>query len=163
MYEVNTLAAPGASVPRCLIFDSDAVVRRCWTYPPHWAELDDQALWALAAVASRRPALPVAHDTAASESLAAQPSERRDAVPAPGEERDELLRSCRATHDALLDAVGRYAAGLKHSGLAPELAIVLVKEAIRDGLGGAARAEEPDGVVLMGDGVAHAIKAYYAA
>jgi len=158
VYEVSTLAVPGAPVPRCLIFDSDAVVRRCWTYPDNWAGLDDQALWSLLAVTAARRTT-----TLPSTPLPAPESQQhRDPSQALHDERDELLRSCRESHDALLAAVGRYAIGLKNSGLTPELALVLVKEAIRDGLGGAAQAEEPDGVALMGDGVAHAIKAYYA-
>ena len=63
----------------------------------------------------------------------------------------------------MLLAVAQYVATLKQSGITPEVTIVLVKDAIRDGLGGTAQAEEPAGAALMGDGVAHAIKAYYAA
>jgi len=180
VYEVSTLAVPGAPVPRCLIFDSDAVVRRCWIYPADWAKLDDEALWTLLSDSTKRPAATVhtmpATGTpldeivqstveliATSRSLASESRLLRDSNRALREERKALLESCHESRAALFEAVARYAIGLKNSGMPPELTIVLVKDAIRDGLGGAAQAEEPDGVALMGDGVAYAIKAYYAA
>lgn len=38
---------PGARADRCLVCGSTEVIRRLWTYPENWAELDDEALWAL--------------------------------------------------------------------------------------------------------------------
>ena len=42
--EVSCALVPGAVRPRCLIFDSTAIVRRVWRYPADWAELDDDGL-----------------------------------------------------------------------------------------------------------------------
>jgi hypothetical protein len=47
VYERHTAAEPGARGPRCLIFDSEAVVRRVWDYPPNWWELSGPELLAL--------------------------------------------------------------------------------------------------------------------
>jgi hypothetical protein len=79
------------------------------------------------------------------------------------EQRQDLLNSCRASQTAMMAAVGSYATSLKQSGATPEAAIVLVKDAIRTGLGGEAKCEEPEGSTLLGAGVEHAIRAYYAA
>jgi len=42
--EVNAKAVPGAVAPRCLICESDDVVRRIWHYPANWASLSDDEL-----------------------------------------------------------------------------------------------------------------------
>jgi hypothetical protein len=42
--EVSADAVPGASAPRCLICESDDVVRRIWRYPENWLELSDDEL-----------------------------------------------------------------------------------------------------------------------
>lgn len=42
--EVSADAVPGASAPRCLICESDDVVRRIWRYPENWAALTDDEL-----------------------------------------------------------------------------------------------------------------------
>jgi hypothetical protein len=172
VYEANTRAVPGAPADSCLIFNSDAIVRRCWAFPENWASLDDDALWGLLGDGANRSAVrPPARDAvmqSGPQLVVGTPSDsesrlRRDSTRALREERDALLASCPVSRAAMLDAVGRYAAMLKKSGVSPEATIVLIKEAIRDGLGGAAQAEAPDGLTQMGDGVAHAIKTYYAA
>jgi hypothetical protein len=42
--EMNTDGVPGASAPRCLICESDDVVRRIWRYPENWIALSDDDL-----------------------------------------------------------------------------------------------------------------------
>jgi hypothetical protein len=49
--ERNTAAVPGARAPRCLVFMSEAAVRRVWAYPATWRDLSPDALLAL----SERP------------------------------------------------------------------------------------------------------------
>jgi hypothetical protein len=38
--EVRCADVPGARAERCLVFESQYVVRRVWTYPRYWRELD---------------------------------------------------------------------------------------------------------------------------
>jgi len=45
--ERGTTEVPGARGPRCLIFLSEAVVRRVWTYPSDWQHLSATDLEAL--------------------------------------------------------------------------------------------------------------------
>ena len=45
--EMDATNIPGARANRCLIFDSEGVVRRAWSFPRTWAELDDEDIWAL--------------------------------------------------------------------------------------------------------------------
>jgi hypothetical protein len=47
VYERVTTGEPGARRDRCLIFDSDSVVRRVWNYPPDWWQLPQGELLAL--------------------------------------------------------------------------------------------------------------------
>jgi len=42
--EIGTDTLPGASRPRCLICESDDVVRRIWRYPDNWLSLSDDEL-----------------------------------------------------------------------------------------------------------------------
>ena len=61
--EVDARAVPGARAERCLVCQSDQVVRRLWDYPPNWYTLSDAALAALcdgtpADLARRGNALP---------------------------------------------------------------------------------------------------------
>ncbi len=183
VYEVSTESVPGAVAARCLIFDSEATVRRCWVYPDDWYTLSDDALWALLVTQQVRRYTPPVHDsvppthpaiTAAAETvataqaLAAEARSILDTNRALRRQRDELLTSCRESNcresrAALLAAVGHYTASLKQSGASPELALVLVKEAIRDGLGGEAKCEDVTAAALLNAGMTHAIETYYAA
>src|SRR5678816_216617 len=45
--EVDTSRIPGARGLRCLIFDSEGIVRRVWAFPDGWAVLDDDGVWNL--------------------------------------------------------------------------------------------------------------------
>lgn len=35
---------PGARALTCLVFESQDTVRRCWSFPPNWRDMDDSAL-----------------------------------------------------------------------------------------------------------------------
>ena len=45
--EMDATRIPGARADRCLIFDSEGVVRRAWSFPQMWSELDDESICAL--------------------------------------------------------------------------------------------------------------------
>jgi hypothetical protein len=45
--EVNADSVPGAAAPRCLICESDDVVRRIWRYPENWLSLSDDDLMSI--------------------------------------------------------------------------------------------------------------------
>jgi hypothetical protein len=42
--EMDARAVPGARAPRCLICESTEVIRRLWSYPNDWRQLDDLQL-----------------------------------------------------------------------------------------------------------------------
>jgi hypothetical protein len=42
--EMNAGAVPGALAARCLICESDDIVRRIWNYPDGWRDLSDDEL-----------------------------------------------------------------------------------------------------------------------
>lgn len=78
-------------------------------------------------------------------------------------EREAVLAACQRSRDAMLGAIQSFAGLLRRQSVTPETAVVLIKDALRDGLGGVARCEEPDGAKLLGEGVARGIESYYAA
>lgn len=47
--EVNTSTVAGSHGARCLICESDDIVRRVWEYPDDWDKLSDDALLELCA------------------------------------------------------------------------------------------------------------------
>ena len=42
--EIDASALPGNRGPRCLIFETQELMRRIWHYPERWYELPDAAL-----------------------------------------------------------------------------------------------------------------------
>lgn len=42
--ERDASGVPGARAPTCLVFESQGTVRRCWSFPPNWRDMDDSAL-----------------------------------------------------------------------------------------------------------------------
>ena len=42
--EVPAAAVPAAKRPACLVFQSEAAIRRIWHYPPNWRQLTDAEL-----------------------------------------------------------------------------------------------------------------------
>jgi len=45
--EIDAGGVPAASAPRCLVFESESVVRRVWRYPADWESLSDTQLYDL--------------------------------------------------------------------------------------------------------------------
>jgi hypothetical protein len=45
--ELDARRTPGASGDKCLLFDSDSIGRRVWSYPDDWRQLTDAELYAL--------------------------------------------------------------------------------------------------------------------
>src|SRR5512133_1151127 len=175
--EASAARTPGAKSYRCLIFDSDGVVRRLWTFPQEWADLaDDQILALLDAPQTPADGIQAVRDPnshpsiaavlaahAHAQSLVAEFTRVRDTNRALAEDRRLLLESCEQGRDAMRPAIERYVSTLKRGGVPPERAIALLKSAIEDGLGGVAKRDEPETEALIGDGVRWGIEAYYAA
>jgi hypothetical protein len=47
VYEESGAVVPGARGSACLVFDSDAVIRRVWNYPTDWRALSAAELVAI--------------------------------------------------------------------------------------------------------------------
>lgn len=47
VYEESGAVVPGARGSACLVFDSDAVIRRVWNYPTEWRALSAAELIAI--------------------------------------------------------------------------------------------------------------------
>jgi hypothetical protein len=175
--EASAARTPGAKSYRCLIFDSEGIVRRLWTFPQGWDDLaDDQILALLDAPQTPADGIQAVRDPnshpsiaavlsahAHAQSLVAEFTRVRDTNRALTEERRVLLESCEQGRDAMRPAIERYVSTLKRGGVPPERAIALLKSAIEDGLGGVANRDEPETEALIGDGVRWGIEAYYAA
>jgi hypothetical protein len=179
VHEANTSHVPGARGRRCLIFDSDTVVRRVWSFPTDWHELDDDALWALIArpapssargASTRAPTEPFAsamalaeETTATARALVKQISTLREANRTLLSENSTLRAQCQDGRCAMRHTVEAYASAMRAEGLAPEVAIVRIKTAVIDAVGAASVADDPDAETVMRDAVAWGIAAYYAA
>jgi len=176
--EVSAASVPGSNSERCLIFDSDATVRRVWDYPAAWSELSDEDLWHLTTVGrastsrglpggvipqGSHPAVIAAAEAAArSSALLSEIAVMRQVNRALRDEREALLESCRQSRDEMRLAVQTYAGLLKHDGVPPERALLLIKSAIKSGIE-ATTCGEVEADRLVGDGVTWGIHAYYAA
>ena len=185
VYETNSEHVPGARAAHCLLFDSEAIVRRAWAYPDDWRELSDDELWALVEAASqpRQPRsivdsgsqipversadLPtVAAATAAAaraRSLLRGLTSMLDSNRALREEQRDLLHDCERIRGQMRSTVESYANTLRREGIPPERALVLLKTAMEAGLGGPRARDEPGADELLRDGVSWGISAYYAA
>ena len=176
--EASAARTPGAQADRCLIFDSDGIVRRLWTFPSNWRELDDAEIFALLD-APQTPALgiqtvrdagnhPVVAAAAAAQararSLVSEASVLRDSSRLLGEERRRLLESCRIGRDEMRTAISEYVTMLRREGVPPERAVALLKSAIEDGLAlPAGSPDSPGSNAVVGDAIRWGIEAYYAA
>jgi hypothetical protein len=179
--EVDAARVPGARGERCLLFETEGVIRRVWSYPDDWRSVPDETLRFLAERrALPRPTEPSDSERSASESaeppaladartvtdrtrlLLDQVSILRDTMrPARDEQRD-LLEQCRISRRQMHDAIAAYAEALRREGVPPERAIVQLKSAMQQGLAGAC-CDEPVAEELMHDGIEWCIAAYYAA
>jgi hypothetical protein len=177
VHEASAARTPGARAYRCLIFDSEGVVRRLWAYPENWEQLADSEIIGLLD-APPTPAGGISavrhsgsHPTvvaaiaahAHAHELVAELTVVRDANRALADQRRALLESCRRGREEMREAVQQYVRTLKRGGVPPERAIALLKLAIEDGLGGAPAMETPGNEDLIDAGVRWGIEAYYAA
>jgi len=179
VHEASATHVPGARRDRCLIFDSEGVVRRVWAYPSDWMNLPDDALWALidhagVPLADQAPArgtdrrhsprgqpsvVAVAAELARSRALAAEL-----AVTADRDHHEDLARAterCEELRRSLHFAINAYAETLRNNGVPPERAVVLIKAAVRDGLGSSGACDELDEDEIIDEGVAWGIESYY--
>ncbi len=177
VHEVSAGHVPGSRRDRCLIFDSEGVVRRLWEYPDDWRDLSDEDLWHLvdggaartAAVhelplpAGSHPALVAATQAAVrARSLLAELAIVRQSNQTLRDEREVLLDSCRQSREEMRVAVQSYAAALKGDGVPPERAVLLIKSAMKAGIE-VCQCDDLDAERLFGDGVTWGILAYFAA
>lgn len=179
VHEANAAHVPGARRDRCLIFDSDGIVRRVWAYPSDWMNLTDDALWGLidgarVPLADQSPprtperrhsprgqpsVIAAAAELARSRALAAELAvlaESREEYARESERCDELRRSLHLSINA-------YAETLRGNGVPPERAVVLIKAAVRDGLGASGACDDLDEDEIIDEGVAWGIESYYSA
>jgi len=178
VHEASAAQTPGARAYRCLIFDSEGIVRRLWAFPEQWTDLSDEQILALLEAPTPAQGVPVirdgaapshvtvvaAHAASAHAHLLVEAFEAvRDANRALSAERQVLLESCRQGRTEMRAAVHRYVTTLKRGGVPPERAVALLKTAIEDGLGGPLGRELPGNEELIGQGVRWGIEAYYAA
>jgi hypothetical protein len=183
--ETEATRLSAACADRCLIFDSDTIVRRVWAYPDAWEQLNDDELWALVGTTAHTHVTPresrsaVARATAPVETarvlaLAAETTERahsllskvallHDANAPLRRDAQALLDCCREQRNVMRQAVECYAATMRASGVAPEQAIVRIKGAVTDGVGASIVVDDPDAEAVLRDAVAWGIAAYYAA
>ena len=170
--EVDAGSIPGSRSPRCLIFDSEGIVRRVWEYPDAWTELSDDALWGIhqnaASIPSRpgsgsHPAVAAATESAVrSRLLLSELGLSYEAHRTLRDERESLLTSCQHSREAMRVAVGAYAGVLKSLDVSPERAVLLIKSALKVGID-ATNSSDPDAERLFREGVTWGIEAYFAA
>lgn len=179
VHEANAGHVPGSRSDRCLIFDSEGVVRRLWDYPDAWRELSDEDLWrlvddagvlpqlsrieAMPSLRGSHPALAAATEAAIrARSLLAELAIVRQTNQSLRDEREVLLDGCRQSRDEMRIAVQSYAASLKGDGVPPERAVLLIKSAMKAGID-ATLCDDFDAERLFADGVSWGIRAYFAA
>jgi len=179
--EADTTHVPGARGDHCLIFESDGVIRRAWTYPDDWRSFSDDALAALADTVPKPSSSHHASSTVPADrdvprtptdvadrvssharSLLAEIAVLRQSHQELREECRDQLNRCREVRREMRDAIRQYAEQLRHEGVPPERALVLVKAAMNDGLADAC-SDEPVAEELVHQGVEWCIAAYYAA
>lgn len=177
VHEASTALTPGAKTYRCLIFDSEGVVRRLWVFPERWEDLDDAEILRLLdapptpSEGTRAVRHSGSHPTVIAaiaahvhaQELVAELMVVRDANRALTEERRALLDSCRQSREEMQFAVRQYVKTLRRAGVPPERAVALLKSTIEDGLGGMTARDTPGNEDLIDDGVRWGIEAYYAA
>src|SRR5829696_6442285 len=172
VHEVDAGKVPGSRSSRCLIFDSEGIVRRVWEYPSTWAELSDDALWGIIQQSSSNPSRPssgshpavaLATESAVrSRMLLSELAVAREANRALRDEQEALLKGCQQSREDMRVAVQSYAGVLKNIGVPPERAVLLIKSAMKVGIE-ATSSFDPDAERLFRDGVTWGIDAYFAA
>jgi hypothetical protein len=157
--ELDASRVPGARADRCLLFETDGVFRRAWTYPSDWAALTDDELVVVmesrdAAYGFRfdaAPLSPVARALlgqsnvvmARARTLLAMVTVARATARALFAEQRTQLDRCRRARLDMRAAIETYATTLLHAGVAQDEAVNLVARATRSGLA--------DGPTAIGD------------
>ena len=116
--ERDATGVPGARAATCLIFESQSAVRRSWSFPPNWREMDDSALWRLSELTTSRSTLMDALQTIFITSIIAQRTAtaliaRIKGIRAENRtlrlERKIIVRRCRAAREQTRHGVANYA------------------------------------------------------
>lgn len=170
---------PGARAERCLIFDSEGVVRRAWVFPAAWNELDDESVFALLDGELPAPrALPVSetrslacgdhsavvastHTAACTRSFFASLRNIRESESPVLIEGPPMIEEIRRCRQEMWSAIKAYTITLKREGVTPERTIVQVKAAVREGLDQAAACPDHVSRELVDSAVTWCIDAYY--
>jgi hypothetical protein len=170
---------PGSRGARCLIFDSDSIVRRLWSFPDAWWDLSDEALsellegapgevpasdtW-MSGRAVVHPTIDAASDLAGTtRALMADFLRLRETTQLLRRENSDLLAECRRQRTEMKRSVEVFAATMRARGVTPEQAIVQIKGAVANGLAGTIQWDDPEAATMVRDAVAWGIAAYYAA
>ncbi len=191
MWTVRESSATDAGtryVAGCLIFDSEAIVRRVWIYPARWESLSDEQLWELmcnvsgisprprrssavaAAALLASPGLP--HDrpaalereaVAIARSLLAQIMSLRQLNDALQAENRALRDACQRERVLMRHAIEVFAASMYDDGLPPEQTLVRIRGIITGGMHGVVAADDPEAATILRDAVDWGISAYYRA
>lgn len=175
--EMDAKHIPGARADRCLIFDSEGVVRRAWSYPRAWAELDDESIWALldrelpAPLATfrfeRRATARGDHATVVTAARVAANTRAffngiEEFPPEDEMESEDFpVGKLGRSRKQLRAAITNYASALRLTGTTPEKTIVLVKSAVAEGIEQAPECAEYITKDLTDDAVRWCIRAYY--
>ena len=123
--ERDTQSVPGARAPKCLVFESQAAVRRAWSYPGNWRDMDDSALWRLSELTASKSALIEGMTRAFISSIVAQRrasdliSTARASLEqnrAMREQRKALIQQCRVARRESHDGVANYARDARAAG-----------------------------------------------
>lgn len=163
--EAAATHVPGARGERCLIFESDSVIRRLWSYPVDWNEFEEEQLLEFLDATPSNGHTPIGDSAAVSQSTRSLLGELRRAHELRfGIENQSQARpdECRQAREEMRAAVTAYAENLRHEGVPPERALVLLKDAVQSGLAGTCD-DEPVAEQLLHEGVEWCITAYYAA
>lgn len=170
--EVDASRIPGARRDTCLIFESDNAVRRVWDYDGSWTDATDDALssmldaTATIGSVSAISSPPIDTARAVSErarSLLAEVALAHEESATLELEHHDRLDRCNRLRIDMRKAIVRYAAELRLAGEPPERALVLLKSALKDGLGACDDPGDLTAEELLHEGVDWGIDAYYAA
>src|SRR5690348_13770218 len=164
--EADTSHVPGARGEHCLIFESDGLIRRVWSYPHRWNELSEgQLVELLEATPAIGPLSMLPSSATVSQSARSFLAELRVAHELRftfENHSSERVDECRRARAQMREAVTAYAESLRHQGVPPERALVLLKDAVQSGLAGLC-SDETVAEELLHEGVEWCIAAYYAA
>jgi hypothetical protein len=141
------------------------VVRRFWSYPRDWAALSDDRLWQIVEPPAEQTAsldedVPSHVVAERARTLLEELRSRRERCYSTADTGGSLLEGCDDTRREMERAVRAYADRLRRDGVPPERALVLFKQALRDGISGT-RAEETITEAVISSGVEWCISAYY--